>query len=286
MGGRGICNGDSGGPALIRDADGERIVAVHSYGYECGGLSGSALVFPYARFVSAWLAANEAPSCARDTRCVQGCSPADIDCVCGADGQCTAACVDGDDPDCPPGCRPDGVCQPATTCPVDLDCFPLGTRCLRETQCASRLCVADAQNPTRYCSVACDAGRCPTGFQCDTARATCIKSQREVVPAGFPCTSGDLCADGYRCAAAMMGGAPRCEKACVAGSECLAGFRCDFARGICVSRPPITLDAGLEWTEPLAPQGCTSVPGVAAFAAALWLVGSQRRDGNGSRWCA
>jgi hypothetical protein len=279
-GGRGICFGDSGGPALVRDAEGERVVAIHSYGFECGGLSGSALVYPYARFVSAWLAQNEAPSCARDTRCVQGCTPADIDCVCGADGQCSAACVDGDDPDCPPGCRPDAICQPASLCPSDLDCFPLGTRCLRETQCASRLCVADPQNPTRYCSVACDAGRCPSGFQCDAARATCIKSQREVVAPGFPCLPTDPCADGYRCAA-PMGETARCEKACAAGSECLAGFRCDFTLGVCVRRAPTTLDAGLEWTGPLAPQGCASVTaGASAWALLVfWARGRRRSTG-------
>ncbi|MDX2015614.1 MAG: trypsin-like serine protease [Myxococcaceae bacterium] len=258
-GGRGICFGDSGGPALLRDDQGERVVAVHSYGYECGGLSGSALVYPYAAFVSRWLGENEQPSCARDTRCVPGCAPADLDCVCGPDGQCSAACTDGDDPDCPPGCRPDGVCQPVSVCPADLDCLPPGTRCLRELQCSSRLCVADAQNPTRYCSVPCEAGRCPAGFQCDAARMVCIKSQRATVAPGFPCVAGDLCADGYRCAA-PMGMTARCEKACVAGSECLAGFRCDFSLGVCTQRAPVTLDAGLEWTEPLAPQGCGAAP--------------------------
>jgi hypothetical protein len=281
-GGRGICFGDSGGPALVRDAEGERVVAVHSYGYECGGLSGSALVYPYASFVSRWLAENETPSCARDTRCVQGCTPADLDCTCGADGQCSAACTDGDDPDCPAGCRPDGVCQPASVCPVDLDCLPVGTRCLREAQCGSRLCVADPQNPTRYCSVACAAGQCPAGFQCDAARSTCIKSQRATVPPGFPCLPGELCADGHRCAA-PMGMTARCEKACVAGSECLAGFRCDFSLGVCTQRPPITLDAGLEWAEPLAPQGCASVPsGVVAWAV-LAVVARARRPTRARR---
>lgn len=263
-----ICNGDSGGPALVRDAMGEVILGVHSYGYVCGGASGSALVYPYRRFVEDWLAQYEPASCARDTRCVAGCTPADLDCTCGADGVCGATCVDGDDPDCPSVCRPDGVCAPLTQCPVDLDCLPLGTRCLREAQCASRLCLADPQNPTRYCSAPCSAqSPCPAEFQCEAARGVCLKRQRTVLPEGSACAPGDTCADGLRCAA---DGPPpaRCLKACSSNLECLGATRCDFASGVCVAQQALRLDAGTSWTGPLADIG-----GCNASGAPAWLLG-------------
>ncbi|MDP1920814.1 MAG: S1 family peptidase [Myxococcales bacterium] len=244
--GVGICNGDSGGPALVRDAQGEMILGVHSYGFECGGPSGSALIYPYRRFLETWLAQNEAASCERDTRCVTGCSPVDLDCLCGADGTCASTCPDGDDPDCPASCRPDGVCAPLTQCPLDLDCLPLGTRCLRESQCASRLCLADPQNPTRYCSQACStAAPCPATFQCDAARGACIKSQKTTLAEGEACTPTEVCADGFRCAQLDTPPA-RCLKSCASNLECPARTRCDFAVSVCRSGSAITLDAGTE----------------------------------------
>lgn len=262
----------------MRDAFGELIVGVHSYTQGCGGTSGSALVFPYRRFVERWLLENEGPSCARDTRCVPGCMPADLDCTCGADGQCTAACVDGDDPDCPPGCGPDGVCQPRTLCPSDLDCLAVGTRCLRETQCADRVCTSDPQNPTRYCSIACSPGNaCPTGYQC--TGNVCVKTQRQTLPAGTPCGTGDLCEAGLKCSDGR--GLPaRCLEVCESSLTCLAPMRCDFAKGVCVAPKAITLDAGEGWEGRLAPVGgCAAAP-----AHALWLIAlGLRRRGRRAR---
>ncbi len=257
--GQGICSGDSGGPALVRDGASEVIAGVHSYGnFMCGTSSGSALIFPYHRFVEDWLAQHEAASCARDRRCVAGCVPADLDCTCGPDGQCSPSCIDGDDPDCPASCAPDSVCSPAQLCPVDLDCLPTGTQCLRESQCASRVCLNDPQNPSTYCSVSCATTPCPTGFQC-SAQATCVKAQRTALPAGSACQRGDLCANGMKCSAAL--GAPaRCIQACESSLTCLGGMGCDFSQGVCVPSPPIVLDAGLEGVGPVPKEGCSSVP--------------------------
>lgn len=273
-----ICNGDSGGPALIRDAQGELVLGVHSYGILCGSSSGSALIYPYHRFIETWLAQYETASCARDTRCVAGCTPADLDCTCGPDGQCSAVCVDGDDPDCPATCRIDSVCSPLGQCPIDLDCLPLGTSCLRENQCASRSCISDPQNATRYCSIACSASApCPSAFQCD-ARGLCIKRQQELVAEGAVCAPTDRCEAGTKCAVA---GTPlmRCTRACTSNLECLTGTSCDFSAGVCAPSPALVLDGGAEWSGPLAQVGCnvTSGSGLTFLLFALTALGRGRR---------
>jgi hypothetical protein len=281
QGGAGICFGDSGGPTLVRDAQGEAVLAVHSYTYGCGGPSGSALVYPYRRIIEEWLARYEGPSCARDTRCVMGCTPADLDCTCGPDGVCGATCVDGDDPDCPASCRPDGVCSTLAACPVDLDCLPLGTRCLRESQCATRLCLSDPQNPNRYCTQACSAqAPCPTGYQCEPARSVCIKSQRTLLPEGSPCAPQDACADGTRCAVDTLPPS-RCIRTCTSNLECGGATRCDFRQGICTQPKPVTLDAGSSWTGPLANLGCSASGGaLGLLALGLWLWPARRGRGR------
>lgn len=266
-----ICNGDSGGPALVRDDQGELVLGVHSFGsVVCGNSSGSALIYPYHAFIETWLARFETASCARDTRCVSGCVPADLDCTCGSDGQCSAACVDGDDPDCPSTCRIDSVCSPLSQCPIDLDCLPLGTNCLRENQCASRSCISDSQNATRYCSIACSAAApCPSAFQCD-ARGLCIKRQQEVVVEGAVCAATDRCEAGTRCAA-VGSSVSRCTRACTSNLECLSGTTCDFSVGVCVPMPAIVLDGGASWSGPLAEVGC-SASGTSGLGALVLLL--------------
>lgn len=280
--GKGVCFGDSGGPALVRDAVGELVAGIHSYVvFGCGRETGSALVFPYHRFIEDWLAQRESASCARDRRCVQGCVPADLDCTCGPDGTCSAQCVDGDDPDCPSTCAPDGFCDTLARCPVDLDCIPVGTRCLRDEQCGSRICIADPQNPSKYCSLSCSAAACPGGLQC-SPQAVCIKAQREVLPLGRPCVVGELCATGTKCSAAW-GSPARCLSTCESSLTCLKGTRCDFAEGVCVPAPPLTLDAGLEAEGPLAPVGgCMTTPSSFLLLGALVMRRSRRGRATGA----
>ncbi|MCA2980708.1 MAG: trypsin-like serine protease [Myxococcaceae bacterium] len=182
--GRGLCFGDSGGPTLVEEDGGSRVVAVHSFiTTECGaGVSSSVLLFPYRRFLEHWLADHEPPQCARDGRCVGGCQPEDPDCRCGLDGVCRADCPPGDDLDCANACSTDGLCSPRTDCAADTDCVPDGAFCLGPAQCAGRVCTSDAQNPSRYCSQACDAQRpCPAELSCDLSRGVCQLRQRPLV---------------------------------------------------------------------------------------------------------
>jgi hypothetical protein len=261
--GQGLCFGDSGGPTLYEaDAgEGERLVAVHSFiTTACGqGVSNSVLLYPYRRFIERWLASNEPPQCARDGRCVEACVPEDPDCRCGADGQCRAECRPGDDPDCPDGCSVDGVCSARAECPADADCVPDGEFCLGAAQCAGRMCVNDSQNPSRYCSQACDAQRpCPETMTCDAARSVCQLTQRPVVAEGESCASALVkCGAGLACT--DVASERRCYRTCTSQAQCLSGTRCQFQRvGTCVPEASVRLDAGTSWEGPAAPVGCST----------------------------
>lgn len=271
--GKGLCFGDSGGAALVPTDAGERLAAVHSFiSTDCGGgVSSSVLVYPYRRFVEQWLAANEAPDCARDGRCVNGCAPEDPDCRCGADGMCVAWCPENDDPDCPGECRVDGVCSPRAACPMgDGDCIVDGEPCLSGGQCGGGACITDPQNPARYCSQPCSATvACPATMTCDLGRSLCILKQLPTVQEGTACGPLVKCAVGTSCT--EVGPERRCLRTCTSQANCLAGTRCRFGTtSVCVPMAAITLDAGATWEGPLAPVGCTSAPGASLLVVLAW----------------
>ena len=54
-----ICQGDSGGPGFMNIGGGEKVAAIHSYGYGCVGTSTGTRVDYYASWVNAWVAAND-----------------------------------------------------------------------------------------------------------------------------------------------------------------------------------------------------------------------------------
>ncbi len=145
------CSGDSGGSVLIDRGDGEQLVAVHSFGFDCeSGANGSTRIDLYADdFVVPWIADNDA-SCGADNLCARtGCS---------------------DDPDCLP-CGPEGTC--VADCPLpDLDCptQELGEICQADSQCESELCVFWQDDPTtHFCSRTCTGdGDCPDGMSCQS----------------------------------------------------------------------------------------------------------------------
>lgn len=273
--GQGLCFGDSGGPAFLAPPDaGERVVAVHSFiTTECGqGVSNSVLLYPYRRFVEQWLSENEPAQCARDGRCLDGCEPEDPDCRCGLDGQCRADCPPGDDLDCPDVCGVDGVCSARADCPDDADCVPDGEFCLGPAQCSGRVCTSDAQNPSRYCSQACDAQRgCPETMTCDVSRGVCQLRQLPVVGEGESCTSSLVkCAAGLACTA--VGDEKRCYRTCTSQAQCLSGTRCQFQRvGTCVPSA-VRLDAGANWEGPVAPGGCSSTTGPLTVMGLFWML--------------
>ncbi len=261
--GKGLCYGDSGGPVLSGPDGGERVVAVQSFITQaCGeGMSSSVLLFPYRDFIERWLARNEPPQCARDGRCVPGCEREDPDCRCGADGVCQPTCPQNDDPDCPGECRTDGVCTSRAECPMgDDDCIADGQPCLGAGQCGGRRCVNDPQNPTRYCSMPCDAQTtCPVDLSCDGARGVCISRPRPTIAEGGSCASPLVrCATGLSCT--KVEDDSLCLRTCQSQVQCLEGTRCTFELPrVCRPVKPLTVPAQTSWEGPLA-RGCHGVP--------------------------
>lgn len=154
---RGICHGDSGGPALHTFGDGvERLVGVHSFtrGDSCFD-GASTRLDAHAAFLREWLAEHE------DT------------------------------------CAADLVCSPAPCPAPDPDCQPLGAACASALDCAARRCSGDPQHPAPYCTRACASpADCPAGFTCDGAAARCQRVQLPAVPEGEACEAGVRFCDG------------------------------------------------------------------------------------------
>lgn len=276
----GICHGDSGGPSFHTFGDGvERVVGVHSYTVGADCVDGAdTRVDAYAGFVRQWLGVHEAPSCSQDTRCVPGCTPPDVDCLCAADGVCSAQCPDLSlDPDCPPDCGPNGVCA-TQACPrPDEDCVAPGQPCTSVGQCVGRKCVTDPQHPIAYCSQPCGAGPCPAGMECDASQV-CRFVQRPSAAAGEPCVP-DLtwCGPNGVCSgrsadSRVCGLSCNASIDCAKDQACVAGF--DSQR-LCLDppRPPVLLPLAAV-SEPAA--GCTAAPGGLGLAL-LVALGLGRR---------
>lgn len=268
--GLGICFGDSGGPALIDTDAGERIIAVHSFVTASCGNGTSVLLYPYRTFIEAWLAKYEAPTCARDGRCVAGCE--DPDCVCPADGLCDLRCPAFDDLDCPVSCGADGLCEDTLTCPVgDDDCVPLGSGCAREMQCAGRQCITDPQHSVAYCSVHCDnANPCPSRFVCEPIREVCQHAQLPEAAEGEACVADvTVCVRGSECHEA------RCRRSCVSQVQCGEDTRCDFERHLCMPAE-ITVSRAVV-VEPAAKSGCSVAP-FSSFGLVVLVLGALKKS--------
>jgi len=271
----GVCFGDSGGPMLhVEPGGGERLLGVNVRlaGATCGPVA-SVVIPRYRDFLAQWLEAHEDGGCGYDRRCVPGCTPTDWDCVCSADGQCTAACPDLDDADCPADCRTNRRCSSAPCPRPDTDCTPEGEPCLTELQCAGRRCLGDPQHEGTYCSSPCDAG-CTAGFQCDATRGACIKAQLPEAALGEPCTAaGTWCLSGV-----CLDGA--CRTPCVQDSECAdAGHFCRAPQPRYCA--PSTLLPQLEATLPRAPGGCSAAPAGALALAGLAALRRRLRKPRG-----
>lgn len=276
----GICNGDSGGPALLVPADGgpESLLAVHSYGTSAAcGIGVSILLPEYREFIDDWMATREAPMCSRDGRCLQGCTPVDQDCACAADGFCTDQCLDLVDPECPASCRTDGLCSPELCPRLDEDCNAPGQACLRPSQCPGRECISDPQNTSKYCTQRCFAGACPEGFECD-GRELCIKRQKPWVENGGACTDGvNLCREFSQC----IGGV--CTPLCTSQLDCPKNWFCrESVPRICVAKNVVLRKA--EVSAAAAEEGgCQAAPAGPLLLALLTACRTSRRRARTGR---
>jgi hypothetical protein len=231
------------------------------------------------------MGAWEAPTCATDGQCVMNCMPTpDQDCLCAADGTCSADCLDpAMDPDCPRDCVANQVCSVQACGRPDPDCVAEGLLCNAPVQCRGRLCVSDAQNPQTYCTRTCSAATdCPSTMEC--AAGTCRIKQKPVRGFLETCTSADFCAGSANliCTGPATSQISRCVKSCVTTSDCPSGSACEAgfdSQRYC--RPPdvrwqnITLPAVQSQVGAVA-SGCSTGAGLALWLG-LGLVARRRR---------
>lgn len=288
--GKQTCGGDSGGPGFMVTTGSpvERVAGVVSYGdQDCTQYGVDMRVDVALTWIKGVMNAWEAPTCAKDGKCLAGCAPIDQDCACAADSRCTADCaVFADDPDCPKDCGPTGVCSQAA-CPVpDPDCAGVGKVCQTAYNCVSRSCVTDPQNRIPYCSQGCSTdGDCPAMMACDTAGGMCLFKPRPEKRLYDECTEADFCVASI-CTAPPGGAVNRCVRPCTSQVDCSGdGSTCEGdATGQRFCRPPLdvarfdTIKLPRAITEGTAAEGCAAAPGGLLPLAALLLALRRRRS--------
>lgn len=167
---KGVCSGDSGGPALVNANGVEEVMGVISYGDSGCKIYGVAQrVDTFRSWIEQQIATNDPPSCEKDARCRNDCPTGDADCPCLAgDGVCSALCTDpASDPECPRGCGPGDTCVRGTTCPApDPDC---GDPCGSEGHCVETCATRDPDCPAPKPA----GGSCARTFECE-APMSCV----------------------------------------------------------------------------------------------------------------
>ncbi|MBI3184079.1 MAG: S1 family peptidase [Myxococcales bacterium] len=271
----GTCQGDSGGPAIHPWNGGEeRVVAITSFGPEGCGRGSSERVDRHKAFIDQWFAENEDPQCTADAQCKQGCSPADPDCLCLADGACGSCQSPGTDPDCPESCVQNQVCS-VSAC-ADPDCQPFGSPCGFDEQCQTRRCVADPQQPS-YCSKTCTtAAECGSEMEC--SQGVCTKRQLPVAALGESCTPGQtFCASPWAVCTGRTGEETFCRRRCLVTSDCTPGECAEDASGLRFCLPAVMVKK-MGSTYDAAP-GCAAlpVPSGALGVLGAWLLVLLRR---------
>lgn len=286
--GRGVCHGDSGGPSLHVFSDAvPRVVGVHSYTLTEACTDGAdTRVDTNADFILSWLEAHEPPSCADDGRCVTGCAVSDLDCVCADDGRCTAECPQLDrDPDCPPHCVGDEICEPQDCPRPDPDCVPEGGPCAVASQCRFAQCLSDPQHASAYCSRRCTPSEaCPHGMACD-GTGLCRWEQLPMREVGEACTPGEhSCGPVAYCLKTEWEMGATCRAACVQRSECGPDQVCaGHDGGPTVCRPPSPIVLPVASAESKPPRVCAVAPAGGLFWASLALLSAWARARQRSR---
>lgn len=283
--GKQTCSGDSGGPALMTmpGNNKEVVVGVVSWGDDqCAAYGYDGRVDAAAPWIRQTMRTWEVPTCSTDGACVPGCTPVDQDCECKGDGVCGANCIDASlDPDCPKNCATNNICATEACGRPDADCIAEGNLCEVETQCRSRLCVTDPQNPTSYCTKACQTDAdCPGIMEC--AAGNCRirqRPERGLLESCEPRT--DYCVESQ--CTGPTGGITRCVKTCVTTGDCPAGAVCEagfdssrYCRPADVNFKVITLPAVPSPASGPAAAGCSAVGGLAFWLLALPLMRRRR----------
>ncbi len=239
---KGICNGDSGGPSFHIGLDGvRRVVGIHSY--DNGGCVDGLDTRPdvYASFIEGFISSKEGAGCGEDGVCKQGCTPADVDCACIADGQCPASCPDLLlDPDCPVNCVANGVCSTVDCPTLDPDCHAELTACTDAAQCEHRDCATDPADQAQYCTRTCTGpADCTNGTVCTSGH--CLIGHAPTANPGEQCTFGTtVCLQNTHCTS-VGGYDDRCTFGCATNADCTAPLECHASSNgfhLCVEAPP------------------------------------------------
>jgi hypothetical protein len=246
IGEKGLCSGDSGGPAI--DAEGRVVGVASRAGWQC-----SSPVYTYVTAWGDWIRdsvvyasakigldppswalgwpTNPAFNYSIGGECVSG-----EDCSSGIceSGICSRACSEA--APCPGAflCGPEGTCilpSLGNTCTIDSDCA--GEICVLDTGLCTRACAPDAPCPSGY---ACEVGMCallPVGASCvdssdclegtQCAFGECTRECSEEAP----CPAGSICGESGLCDPDWMG------SACASDEHCLEGT-CHLGEGVCV----------------------------------------------------
>ncbi len=232
-GDRGVCTGDSGGPAL--DLQGRVIGVVSRGGPNCSSpIYGS--VFGWSDLIRQ--TALEAAQ---------------------AGGYEPAAWVNGGTTTPDGGTGGEGGSGGTGG---DPGMAGLGQYCQDHVQCVSGLCVYE-NNLTTYCSQACSEAdtSCPDGFVCAPAAGACF------LPGGF----GAVCGEGEACRSGICvqdNNGTYCSQACTSDAECPEPASCDEAQGACFLPDP-----GSSSDSSGSSGGCSVVHGDDPTKPIPWVIG-------------
>lgn len=167
------------------------------------------------------------------------------------DPSCGPYLCDGQAPACPTTCADDDQCDDDHQCRGDV-CVPkaaVGTPCVEDEQCASGHCV-DGRCCDGPCAAQCEACDAPG------SEGTCVlitgtpRGDRPACPAdrcdegveavGSVCAGEATCAPPVETACAPYAcGEAGCRTSCALPEHCLAGYVCDYERGLCLGDAPI-----------------------------------------------
>jgi len=160
-----------------------------------------------------------------------------------ASGRCVEPCFEG-------GCLDGQTCTAAGIC-VETACIPV--TCPEGERCEGGVCVAGCDGVSCPLGQTCIAGRCVDGcatIMCDPLCEACdsgsciARCTSTSCPTGQTCNTDGVCrasACGSGCPAGEVCGDTGCVDACE-GVTCPAGEICE--RGMCVTAPPVMVDAG------------------------------------------
>ena len=218
IGEKGLCSGDSGGPAI--DAEGRVVGVASRAGWQC-----SSPVYTYVTAWGDWIRdsvlyasdkiGQEPPAWALGWPT----NPAFGHSI-GGDCQTAEDCDSGicEEGVCSRLCNEDAPCTGVFICGPDGTCIlpAVGASCSEGSECPGQICDPVSSLCTRECDA---ASPCPAGYGCD--EGVC-----GLLPVGASCVDGSDCVEGSTCVSG------ECTRPCAANAPCPLGSTCG-SDGMC-----------------------------------------------------